>query len=389
MESSVRCAVIGCGGAAWMGHLPWIWAHPHAVLAAVCDSAIDRARQAQARYQVPLATAKLTEILERDDIDAVCICTPPGLHHDMVITAAEHGKHVLLEKPMGRSVSECRAMIAAAAQHNIILMLGHEKRFNTALEQIKATIDANVLGQPFHLTIQWGSAVKLAPDLLIPDGYRESYMWRWKDKGVGGGILQDHLPHYVDLWRWWTGAEVESVFAEAQYVSRDYLNQPEIGMWEDFGVVLMRFTNGATGVFETGTVGTGLSPILHNTSLRGAWAESGNIYGTRGQVTFDLPPWDSSEHGRVMVRSLEDRTTNNRGWYEIEMPDARRAPGGPLSPVTNENYMFWRQIDHFVSCIQNQAQPRITGYDGLATLAVVEAVYDSHRSGQRVQVQSN
>jgi predicted dehydrogenase len=121
---------------------------------------------------------------------------------------------------------------------------------------------------------------------------------RWRDRSTGGGILQDHIPHYVDLWRWWTGAEVESVCAEVQHIARDHLESPEIGQWEDFGTVLMRFTNGAVAVFNTGTVGRDLSPIQHLGSGVGEWSDFGYLYGTRGQLTFDFFPWDSPENGR-------------------------------------------------------------------------------------------
>jgi predicted dehydrogenase len=275
----------------------------------------------------------------------------------------------------------------AAQRSSVYLMMGHEKRFNPAFERVKQIIERGTIGDVFYLVVHWGASVKLAPEQMIPTGYRENYEWRWKDPTVGGGILQDHLPHYVDLWRWWTGSEVESACAEVQNITRDYLNRPDIGVWEDFGTVLMRFQNGAVGVFNTGTVGRGLSPILHIGSQVGEWSEFGYVFGTRGQITFDMPPWDSPEHGRIMVWSLEEK--GERGWYQVEMPDPRRSPGGPLSPATNESYMFYRQIDHFVRAIQNGTPPQVSGVDGVATLAVVDAVYESQRTGQKVRVISS
>jgi len=68
------------------------------------------------------------------------------------------------------------------------------------------------------------------------------------------------------------------------------------------------------------------------------------------------------------------------------MPDPRRSPGGPRSPATNENYMFRRQMDHFIRCIIDGVSPSVTGRDGLATLAVVEAAYESQRSGRKTAV---
>ncbi len=386
MSDKIRFGVIGCGGAAWTGHLPWIWAHPHAELAAVCDPAVDRAREAGDRYQIPYAFSDYRELLNRDGIDAVSVCTPPSSHLEIVLAAAAAGKHILLEKPMARSVAECDEMQAAALRHGVLLVPGHEKRFSVACGRIRRFIEEGRLGKVFYLTSQWGSSVKLDPENLIPDGYRDSYHWRWTDPSVGGGILQDHLPHYVDLWRWWTGSEVESVCAEVQNVARDYLGRPDIGLWEDFGTVLMRFTCGAVGVFSTGTAGRGLSPILHLGSGVGEWSEFGYLFGTRGQLTFDFLPWDSPEHGRLMVWSLDRDAAGGRGWSQVELPEPRRSPGGPRSPATNESFMFWRQMDHFIGCIRNGTEPCVTARDGRATLAVVEAVYESWRTGEKIRL---
>lgn len=385
-KDKVRIGVIGCGTAAWIGHLPWIWEHPQAELTAVCDPKADRVAQAQAKFQVRTGSTDYREVLARPDVDAVSICVPPALHCEISVAAAKEGKHILLEKPMARTVEESEEIAAAARKHGISLMLGHEKRFSLACEKIRQMIDEGRLGQVFYLNVQWGASVKLAPERLIPEGYRESYLWRWQDESVGGGILQDHLPHYVDLWRWWTGSEVETVCAEVQNISRDYLRRPEIGIWEDFGSVLMRFANGAVGVFNTGTVGRGLSPILHLGSGIGEWSEFGYLFGTRGQLTFDFLPWDSPENGRLMVWSLDKEESSDRGWYQVEMPEPRRCPGGPKSPATNETYMFRRQMDRFIQCILTGAQPDVSARDGLATLAVVEAVYESQRTGQKVRV---
>lgn len=380
----VRIAVIGCGGVAWIGHLPWIWEHPDAEIAAVCDKSEQRAREAQARYQVPDAETDYRQILRRPDIDAVCICTPQVSHHEIATMAARRGKHVLLEKPMARDVAECDDILNAFRKHGVLLMLGHEKRFSLACETIRAIIQRGTIGQVFYLMLHWGASVKLDPQHLIPKGYAESYLWRWTNPSLGGGILQDHLPHYVDLWRWWTCSEVESVSAEVQYITRDYLRDEATGKWEDFGTVLMRFRNGAVAVFNTGTVGKALSPIQHVGSGIGEWSEFGYLFGTRGQLVFDFLPWDSPEHGRLMVWSLERGEESDRGWYQVELPDPWRAPGGPLSPRTNEAFMFRRQMDHFIRCIRDKVQPAVTGEDGRATLAVVQAVYESQRTGQKV-----
>ena len=385
-KDKARIAVAGCGVAGWMGHLPWIWAHPNAEITAVCDSDLVRARQAQERFDVGFVTTSFDEILQRDDVDGVCICTPQRFHREMTVAAVRHGKHVLLEKPMGLNVQECREMLDAADKANVFLMVGHEKRFNYACQKVKEIIDSGDLGKVFSFDVHWCATVKNDPDKLIPEGYRGNYEWRWKDTSSGGGILLDHLPHYVDLWRWWTDSEVDTVSAEVLNVTRDLLGKPEIATWEDYCRVSLRFKNGTLANFETGTVGRGLSPILHNGSNLGEWSEFGTLLGTRGQLVYDLPPWDSPEHGRLMVNSLEERKPENRGWYQVALPDARRLPGGPLTPVTNDKYKFQRQTDHFVESIRENRQPEVDGHDGLATLLVVEAAYEAARTGKKVHL---
>ena len=384
----VKVAVVGCGGAAWIGHLPWVWANCHAELTATCDTNIDAARQAAQRWGAPRFYGDILQMLTEEPLDAVIIATPPDTHALMAHAALERGLHVLLEKPMACTVAECDELVRAQERSGAILMMSHEKRFNPGFEKIKEIIDDGLIGKVFYLVVHWSAAVRLDPQRLCPPDYRESYKWRWTDPDAGGGILFDHLPHYLDLWRWWTGAELASIDAELLNVRRDLIGDSERGgPHEDFAAALLKFTDGCIGVFESGNAGRGLSPIQNIGSGVGEWSEYGMIYGTRGHLVFDVLPWDSPELPRIMVYSLENREPAYRGWFQIEMPDPLRAPGGPLSPRSNSHFQFKRQMDHFIDCIQTRSTPLVTGGDGLATVAAVQAAYQSHRTGDRVRLQ--
>lgn len=383
----IKVGIVGCGGAASIGHLPWIWGNPHAELAAVCDMNRTQAEETARRWGAAHTFASFYEMLEVQPLDAVVIATPPGTHAEFAIAAARRGIHVLLEKPMAISLAECDAIIHATKDNGVILALSHEKRFNPGFEEIKRIIDSGALGKVFYLVIHWSSAVRLDPESLCPPDYRNSYHWRWTDSAAGGGILLDHLPHYVDLWRWWTGAELASVDAELLNVRRDVIGDTSLGgLHEDFAVALLKMTDGCIGVFETGTVGRGLSPIQNVGSATGEWSEYGMIYGTRGHLVFDVLPWDSPELPRIMVFSLENRQPAHRGWYQVELPDPFRAPGGPMSPKSNSHYQFKRQMDHFIDCIRTGERPRVSADDGRATIAAVQAAYESFQTGKRVTI---
>jgi predicted dehydrogenase len=377
----INVGIVGCGGAAWIGHLPWIWENPHAQLRSTCALDLEQAQKAAERWGAPHAYRDFMEMLNHEALDAVVIATPPNTHARFAVEAARRGIHVLLEKPMAINRAECDAILDAAEQSRIIAAVSHEKRFNPGFEEIKRIIDSGLLGQVFYLVVHWSAAVRLSPQELCPPDYRSSYHWRWTDPAAGGGILMDHLPHYVDLWRWWTGAELASIDTELLNVRRDLIGDHELGgVHEDFAVALLKMTNGCVGVFESGTVGRGLSPIQNIGSAIGEWSEYGMIYGTRGHLVFDALPWDSPELPRIMVFSLEGRQPANRGWFQVELPDPYRAPGGPRTPKSNLHYQFKRQMDHFIDCIQSGDRPRVSAADGRATIVAVEAAYEAFRT---------
>ena len=381
----IKAAVVGCGGAAWIGHLPWLWENPHVNLVATCALDADHAQRAAERWGAPRAYTDYRKMFEREPLDAVVIATPPQTHAEIAIAAANRGVHVLLEKPMAVTTRECDAIIRAAEERKTLVTISHEKRFNPGFEEIKRIIESGLLGKIFYLVVHWSAAVRLDPDQLCSPDYRDSYHWRWTDPAAGGGILADHLPHYLDLWRWWTGSELASIDAELLNVRRDLIGDQELGgPHEDFAVVMLKFKNGCIGMFETGNAGRGLSPIQQIGSATGEWTEYGMIYGTRGHLVFDVLPWDSPELPRIMVFSLNDRQPANRGWFQVELPDPYRAPGGPRSPKSNVHYQFKRQTDHFVDCVRGSIAPRVTACDGRATIAATEAAYESFRTRQRV-----
>src|SRR5204862_6725688 len=137
------------------------------------------------------------------------------------------GVHLLMEKPLARSLAECRRLLDAARANGVTLAVGHEKRFHHTLVEVGRLLGSGAIGEPFHAGVHWASNAKLDPELLVPDGFRPGYEWRWRDPSVGGGLVQDHLPHYVDLLRHWTGREPVAVYAHCRNVGRDVLGRPE------------------------------------------------------------------------------------------------------------------------------------------------------------------
>jgi len=342
--SKIHVGVIGAGGAAWIGHLPWYKENPNVELVAVADIDESKARKAAEYFHIPYVYSDYEKLVSRKDIDAVSICTPVHLHAEQTVRAAEEGKHVLVEKPMARDVLECDDMIRACEKAGVILMVGFMKRFNPGFQKIKELLSSGALGKPHFMEVHW----------TLYD-IKGSNAFRYKAY-TGGGIFQDHGSHYIDLFRWWLNDEVSEVTAELNLI----VSGREV---EDHAVVMMRFKRGAIAVIETSRVGPSHEQY-------GLW-ERGQIYCTRGAILFDVPDWTSYE--LPIIKILKEGL-----WETATMYKRGRYP--PL------HYMFKREIDYFVECVISGKEPLVTGWDGRAAIEVINAAYLSQLEDRKVKL---
>jgi predicted dehydrogenase len=374
----VRVALAGCGKAAWTGHLPAIARSQRLRLAAVMDLEPTRLNEVGARWPEARRFQSPDELFAADDIDALVIATPPSSHLELACRAAERGWGVYIEKPMVRDAAEADALAEVLNRHDTVAAVGHQMRFHPTYQRLAQLLRGGTIGQPYYVGVHWATNAKLDPDLLIPKGY-DNYFWRWRDPTVGGGIVQDHLPHIVDLVRYWTDAEPESVYAVTMNVARDLLGwAPDRSVWEDFGAVMVRFAGGLLLRLETGTVGRSLSPIWSLGSGVGEWTQYGYILGTEGQLVFDLLMWDSTENGRLAVWTLEG-ARSGLGWTYIEQPEPDRMSG---SPGGAGGAMFLQQLESFADLVGGKPSRIATLNDGIVSVRIVDAAYASARSNQ-------
>jgi predicted dehydrogenase len=186
---------------------------------------------------------------------AAIVCTPHDRHLDDVLQALAAGRHVLVEKPLARTLEEADRMIDAAARAGRVLMTAENFHFMPAFRWVRRALDAGLLGEPRELH-------------LIARGWRQHAGWRLTP-GAGGGALIDGGIHYVHALRWW-GGEVRSVFA---------LRPPQTlaaMMGEDAVDVLAECDGGVVGVLANSLAAPGLS--------RFQWS---SVTGTRATCFVD------------------------------------------------------------------------------------------------------
>jgi UDP-N-acetylglucosamine 3-dehydrogenase len=315
---TLRVALVGCGSIGRSAHLPGLRA-AGADVVVFASRTMTSASAAASDWGAGDAVTDWRAAVSRDDVDAVVVCTPNSLHAEIAVAAAEAGKHVLVEKPMGCTVDECDRMVAAASSAGVVLMPAQSLRFAPPLAAARAAVAAGQVG-----TV---TAVRAALGHSGPQTWSPSSAWFRDPDAAGGGALLDLGVHVADLVRAVLADEVVEVTAFVSRSSADAV--------EESGMALLRFAGGAVG------------------SLHASWAlPQGErehvltVFGTEGVLHVDgrTPPAPSA-------------------LAEAPADDPSRA---------------------FVRAVVDGEEPAVTGADGRAAVAIIEAAYESAATGKAV-----
>lgn len=192
MNDEVRVGMLGLGSIAQVVHLPVLSQMPGVRLVAVCDVDNAKARAIAGRFGIPRVHATDTEVFRADDLDAIIICTPNHMHAEQSIAALREGKHVLVEKPIGVSAAEARAVTEAADEAGRTVMVAMNHRYRPDVQALKPFADGGELGKVFMARGAW---LNRKHRLVRPT-------WRHRRTTAGGGVLMDLGVQLLDLCLW-------------------------------------------------------------------------------------------------------------------------------------------------------------------------------------------
>ena len=327
---TLRLGILTCGTIVTNGHLPAFAAagRERVDVTAFTSRTRDTAERAATQWGSGAVVDDWREVLARDDVDAVDICSPNALHAEMAIAAAQAGKHVLVEKPIAVSLAEADAMIDAAAANGVVLMAAHNVRFAAPYLAAARAVAEGRIGEVVGVRAAFGHAG--------PQAWAPASTWFREPSLSGGGALLDLGIHVADLLRAVTGDELEEVSA--------YLRRPDPQGVEEAGQVAFRLRGGGVGTFHASWVarpGPDHQLVVHGTE--------GSLGIERGQAV--VRPADRSE--KVVVEP----------------------PAGALDLYAS-----------FVAACVGEAPPAVTGEDGRAALAIVAAAYEAADERRSVAV---
>lgn len=338
----IRFGIIGSGTiAAW--HAEGIRSCKDAVLTGVTDVRPEAAKAFCARHGGrPYET--LDALLDDPSIDAVCICTPSGLHARQAIQAAQKGKHALIEKPLALTVQEADQVLAAAAQHRVTLGVVSQYRFLDSFQALHQAVRAGWLGRVV-------TAEVLMKYHRSAEYYAQSN-WRGTWAMDGGGALMNQGIHGIDTLMHLMGP-VRHVYGLARTLSHAI----EV---EDTAAAVLEFQSGALGIIQ----GT--------TSVYPGYPRRLSISGTRGTITV-----------------VEQLVTE---WDVLEVPLPEgivlggRQRSGASEPTNLESDSHAMHIRDLVEAIEQGRDPAVPVREAREVIALITAVYRSSETGKRIDL---
>ena len=192
MREPIRWGILGCGTVTEVKSGPAFQKVPGSELVAVMRRDGEKARDYARRHGVPRWYDDADDLLHDPGVDAVYIATPPGSHAEYTVRAAQAGKPVYVEKPMGRTYAECQVMIEACEAAGVPLFVAYYRRALPAFLKIKELVDAGAIGAVRFVTMAVHRPPR--PEDQEPDGLP----WRVIPEVAGGGYFFDLAPHQLD-----------------------------------------------------------------------------------------------------------------------------------------------------------------------------------------------
>ena len=337
------------------------------VLKAVAARNEDRVKKFAANWGYESYETDWRKLIERKDIDVIDIASPNDTHREIAVAAAQAGKMVMCEKPLGRTADEAKAMVAAVEAAGVPNTVWYNYRRVPAVFLIKQLLDEGTFGRVFHYRAQFLQDWTISQDL--PQGGEG--LWRLDVSVAGSGVTGDLLAHNLDTALWLNGPITEvSAMTETFIKERKHNLTGKIepvGI-DDASAVLCRFENGSLGMFEATRYARGHKALY-----------TLEINGEKTSARWDLHDlhrlqyFDHRDEGRV------------RGWRSVHITDGDQpymkhwwVPGLQIG----YEHTFIHQFADFVEAAAAGKALPPTFRDGLATDFVTDAILKSAKTRQ-------
>lgn len=340
----LKVAVIGCGTIAKGQHIPAYKKNEDVEIVYLCDIIPEKAQAAVEQFGCGIPVTDYKQVLADPEIDAVSVCTPNNMHAVIAIEALKAGKHVLCEKPAGRTYDEVVAMQQAQHETGKVLNIGVVNRFNDNVNRIRKYIMDGRLGNVYHVYLSF-RAHRSIPGLGGAFTTKEI---------AGGGVLVDWGVHFLDLVMYCLGDPKPLTVSGETFcaLGKDIENYAFTNMWAGPPI--------KDGIYDVEDSVTAIVRTEGPTfTVHGAWAQNIDEYemfvdfmGDKGGVRLQYGKdftFYTAEYGALTKQTLEAKSTS----------------------------MFENEINAFVNCIRSGEKLASHIDAAVVTARIMQGIYDS------------
>lgn len=341
-----KIGVVGCGKIAQIRHLPEYAENPDTEIYGLYDMNPQRTKELAEQYHAK-AYESAKALIADPAIDAISVCTANHTHAQLTIDALNAGKHVLCEKPMATTLTECEAMVEAAKKNGKFLMIGHNQRLAGAHKTAKRLLIQGEIGKIITARTTFGHS---GPETWSVDPGQNVWFFD-KEKAVMGSMADLGI-HKTDLIQYLCGSYVTAVTARLSTLNKKYSDGSPIGV-DDNAVCIYEMANGI------------VATMTSSWSYYGAEDNSTVLYGTEGIMKI----YDDPNHSIAIYKK-----NGEKYYYDVE------------AIQTNDNQTKSGIIDLWASCLVNDQAPEISGEEALYAMRAVFAAITSSDTGKRIEI---
>lgn len=315
----VRVGIVGCGGISAV-HFEGYKQNGAQIVA--CSDVNEAAARTKANQYNCTPYTDYKQMLTKEDLDVISICTPPLFHKEIAVVAFKKKINVLCEKPLAMNVAEAKMMVDTAKKNKAVFMTAFCHRFHVPIVEMKKLIDSGKLGKMLMFRNRFAGKFN-----------NVEKVWFSNPKFAGGGVFMDTLVHSIDIFRYLFG-DVASVSGKI------YTFNKKIKV-EDVGIILLKSKSNVIGTMEASW----------STPVGEAIVE---VYGSEGTAIYSYN-----------LNELRYKLVNDKEWQKPKLEVPSR---------------FTLEIEDFLKAVTTGKKLRVDGTDGLCALEVIEKAYKTAKS---------
>jgi predicted dehydrogenase len=361
MKEKVGIGIIGTGFARRV-QIPAFLACEKARVVSVASGHVENAESTAREFGIEHFTDDWRAVVENQNVDLICITTPPNTHFEITLAAIEAGKHVLCEKPMAMSVAEALEMTGKAKGKSLLALIDHELRFQHGRRRAFEMLRNGDVGKIRH-----AKASFRAPHRGDADS---PWNW-WSDKTAGGGALGAIGSHIIDSFNWFLETEISEVFCRLQtHIKRR--RDSKTGAMRDVTAddeanLILRFADGDLTEDATGNVSISMTeyPKYQNRM---------EFFGSKGAIRVEA-------RGEVFLG-----LAGESDWTEIEIDLGKNVEGVPDTGFARGFMNFAPAIVEAILSGKTEIEHAATFEDGVKVQKVLDAAHESNDKGCLVEI---